>query len=553
MSRPTPVRLALLAFFLVSAALPVHAQTFYWESPQIRVAQGMTHSSSAAGKSIMALAWQDIRPTDSTSGNIFVSLAVSRDGITWTQYPRIEGPIHYTGVTAGNEPRVYSMTVDQNDRILMAVAMSDHDTVILQSSDAGASFQQLHRLQAAAVTGNPNLFLTGKGGLLLLLSEGRSESSVALAFSHSPDGRSWSDIAPLVSATDGVGNPQLQPAHAVLGGREYIVFQALKEINALAGSWQLYLKTSLDGGATWGKAIEITTISPLFGDEPRVFNNQRPRIAASGGRLGLIWERSRFGEDRPTIYSVSLDSNGAIVGGLENPATSPPAQFAHILSVRDQEYVLYADASNGVSRIVLARKNGKAWDTQPLLNTETLNAVFPHAVIFKGSPFIFWENQLAAGAADSLVELRPLTSVGSPVLKPVDFAPGQLANRDTLTVSWSEPQPPDPAGILKYQYTWTWSDGKTTVEKERGTVSAVSSGPRLFSTRKLDLDGTWTFSVTATDIANNTSATPATVAFTRDATPPKPVAFEVIGKDGKLLLTESADGAGKPANELVRT
>ena len=543
MSTSSPFRKLLIIMLLFSAAaLPVWAD-FYWEKPLAFVPQGMTHSISAAGKSFVALAWQEIRrtPGDPTSGDIYVSLAVSSDGIfAGRQSRRIAGPIHYNGVSQGNEPRVYSMTVDSRDRILVAVSQSDHSTVILQSVDSGVTFPQLHRIQSTGATGIPDLFTTGSGGLLLVMSEGGNESSVALSFSRSPDGRSWTDMAPLVSPADGVGVPQLQPSHATMDGREFVVFQAMKEINGIASSWQLYFTSSSDGGATWSKAVEITTATPLFGERPLGFNNQRPRIAALDGQLALIWERARLGDDRPTLFSVSLDARGEILGGLETPAADPPAQFPHILSIRGQEYMLYADASKGRSLIMLVQKVGKTWSApQPLENTGTLNAVFPHAVVFNGSPFIFWENQLAGGAADSLVQLRPLTSVGAPVLKPVDFTPGELASKDTITVDWSESQPPDPAGIRQYDYTWSWSDGTKTVVKEKDTVSATSGG-RLTRTRKLDLDGTWTFTLVAKDLAEPANVSPpASVSFTRDATPPRPVTFDVVGKDGNVLLTEA--------------
>jgi HAMP domain-containing protein len=556
MSTTHAFRRLLPTLLLLVAVRPAFGQTIFWESPQTFVPRGMTHSTSAVGKSIIALAWQEIRPrseTDRTSGDISLSMAVSNDGITWTTHARFFPPIHYTGVTEGNEPRVYSMTIDARDRILVAVSLSDHNTAILMSSNSGATFQQLARVQSRGVTGNPSLFATGGNGLLLLMSEGSSDA-VTLAYSHSPDGRSWSDMAPLVSETDGVASPQLQASHATLGGREYIVFQALKKITAQSGisSWQLYLKSSADNGATWGKATEITTASPVFGEQPQGFNNQRPRIAALGGQLGLVWERSQLGNDkRPTISSIIMEASGAITGGLESPASEPPARFPHILFLRGQEYVLYSQGQT--SRITLAQKKGKVWDASPLQNVEKVegqSAVFPHAVVFNGSPFIFWENQSSEKLPDSLVTMRPLTSVGAPVLKP-DFTPGQLGSRNTLRVDWSEPQPPDPAGIKEYRYTWTWSDGVTTVVKNRDTASMTANDPRR-SEQKIDVDGTWTFSVVAVDFAGNTSTAPASVSFIRDATPPRPVTFEVLGKDGKLLLTEPpTEPENRDANSFV--
>jgi serine phosphatase RsbU (regulator of sigma subunit) len=537
--------------FIAGTAGPAAAQTLYWESPRVLVPQGMASSSSMAGPSFLGLAWQEIRPrsaADRTSGDIYLSLAVSRDGVNWTTHARFFGPISYTGVTEGSEPRVYSMVIDGRDRILAAVATSDRETLILMSTDQGASFQRLQRITSRVSTGAPNLFLTGRGAYLLLLSQGSRNAdaaagSVTLAYTRSSDGRSWSDLSPFVSAADGVGSPQLQPTVASVGGRDYVVFEGLAARSDLTSTWQLFAKRSSDGGATWEKAVPFTSAptvvggKPVFGADPLAFDNERPRLTALDGGLELVWERSPYGSNRSQIWAARLDGQAALAGAPEIVAADTPARFAEYLQVRGSQYVVYADASRATSRITLARKE-RNWQAQLLQNTDVLNASFPHAVLFQGSLFIFWENQAASGGLSSLVQLRPLTSVGVPVIKPVDFTPGQAASRDSVTVSWSEPQPPDPSGIREYRYTWTYSNGSSTVEKERQTVSGLTAGGKtLFATRKVDQDGVWTFSVVAEDLAGNVSAAPATVAFTRDATPPGPVGFEVLGTDGSVLLS----------------
>ncbi len=564
------VCLVLLLVLLAGGAL--HAQSLYWENPRIFVPQGVGSSSSAAGPSLMVLAWQEITPrsaTDRTSGDIYLSLAASRDGSSWQTHPRFFGPIHYTGVTEGGEPRVYSLAIDARDRITVAIAAADRETLLLESVDDGKSFKQVQRLTARASTGVPNLFTTGGGGFLLLISQGSTSAdvvsgrgTVSLAFSHSRDGRSWSEIAPFTTPRDEVKSPQLQPAHAVLQGRDYVVFESLAPRSTDTNTWQLYAKSSADGGATWDPAVAVTTQdslsqrNPRYGTRPLDFDNERPRLTVLGAELGLVWERSPFGTNRPQIWSVRLDARAAVAGSPEVVASDAPSRFAHVLLLKDQEYILYADGSKGTSRIVLARQKGRTWDPQPLLNTALANANFPHAVQFKSSLYIFWENQPPAGGASSLVQLKPLTSVGQPVLKAVDFTPGQPANRDTVTVSWTEPQPPDPSGIRVYRYTWTYSDGASKVEKERQSVSGLTApGKAFYSTRRVDKDGTWTFSIVAEDLAGNVTAAPATVAFTRDATPPRAVGFAALGVDGTPLLeapSASPDNREAQAHALDR-
>jgi len=109
---------------------------------------------------------------------------------------------------------------------------------------------------------------------------------------------------------------------------------------------------------------------------------------------------------------------------------------------------VFVDGSGANSRIILAEKV-KTWETQPLLNTGVQSAVFPQALVFKGSMYMFWENQAQIGITSSIVELRPLTSVGEPIVRPVDFTPGVPANRDSVTVSWTAPGDDSLTGTAK--------------------------------------------------------------------------------------------------------
>jgi len=564
-ARTGPLLVLALAALLASA--PAFSQSLYWESPRVLVPQGMTASMSAAGSSFMALAWQEVQPrsADRTSGDIYLSLSVSADGTNWTTHARFFGPIRYTGVTPGSEPRVYSMIVDSRDRIMVAVATSGREVLILQSSDQGATFQRLQRIAPSGSVGVPNLSTTASGAYLLLLSRGSSAAasppgSVTLVYSRSTDGRSWPALAPLIDPTLAVGSPQLQPAQAAWKGKDYLVFEALTARSDANGplpsafsTWQLYVTRSGDDGATWGKPSVLTGSSAsiggrvLFGTDPLAFDNERPRLAILPAGLAVAWERSAYGSSRTQIWLAALDESGGLAAAPEIVAADTPARFAQVLQVRGTEYAIYADGSTGQFRITVAAKAG-AWQPNLLQNTDVVDASFPHAVVFHDSLFVFWENPTGSDQLAALVQLRPLGSVGAPVIRPVDFTAGQVTNRDTVTVSWTQPQPVDPSGIVEYRYSWSYSDGTTTVVKDRQVLdvaSAAEAGKTQFATRKLDRDGTWTFSIVARDLAGNITAIPASVSMTRDATPPRAVGFQVTGTDGAVLLSAGPTPPGK--------
>jgi hypothetical protein len=530
-------RTTLSALFL-AVAMAASAQTLYWETPQVFVPQGMDASSSAVGRSLAVVAWQEIKPrspTDTSRGEILLSLAVSKDGVTWKTHPHFFKPIEYVKEQSGEEPRVYSMTVDSADRILVAVAASANETVIEQSVDGGATFQEVQRLTSPVPTGAPNLTPTA-AGFLLLVAQGRAEAggtrNVTIAYSTSRNGSSWTPFAPFVTAADDLGSQQIQASHVTRAGTEYVAFQSLVPWKNQA-SWQVFMKQSRDGGATWDPALPITSRPGPTGEDPLSFSNERPRLSVADGWLVMVWERSQAGSDRPRIFLQRLDAAGA---APEAVTAEGPARFPRLVVLKRQEYIVYADASPGKSRVTLLMQKGRTWEVQPPIpNTDASASLFPHALVLDNALYLFWENQREGGAS-TLVALRPLTSVGAPVVKAVDFTPGQPANKDNVTVRWDPPQPPDPSGIKEYRYSWSYDDGSKAIEMEKGTVSEVI-GQQRAKQLSAKRDGTWTFSVVALDLAGNLTRTPATVSFVRDATPPKPVSFVVDDAQGNLLLT----------------
>ena len=546
----------LVAALAGLAAGKADAQLLWFEAPKAIVPSPgslIGSSMSAAGPGLLALAWQEIRPasaTNQTSGDIFVTLSVSTDGSSWTPGSRIYGPVHYEGVTAaGYEPRVYSMVVDSADHILVAVTVSDKKTIFLQSTDTGAHFNTVASVDSGASVTTPLLFTTAGGGYVLLLSQGTpadaasGSGAVTIAYSHSSDGTTWTKLAPFIAESESIPAPRLLPSHATFKGREYVVFEAPSSAKAIASSWQVYLKTSGDGGRTWDTARPLTLATVPFGPNPAGFSNERPRINALASSLALSWERSE-GDNRPKIWSARIDAGGALVGAPVEESAGVPSRFSTVFSFRGKEWVLYSDGSGAGQRwSVQLGEAGKQATILPLVNTDRgSDALFPHALVFHGALYAFWENSTPTSGGLAVIRLPPLTSVGAPVVvasdfTAADFTRGKEVNKSSATVSWSAPQPADPSGILEYRYSWLYNDGTTTTVVETKSVPAASADPKSFvSTRKLDRDGTWTFSITAKDNAGNVTAKPATVSLFRKATPPRAVSFEVLGTAGEVLL-----------------
>lgn len=517
---------ALFAALLICAASSSgFGQAMFWEKPyELATGTRIRYSSSSADGGLLAVAWEEIVPRTkgADEGTIVLAVATSRDGKTWTKPNRgFFPPIPYKGLAAGLEPRVYSLTVDAKGRILVAVSRSERTVAILQSADGGQSFQSNASLEAAQFVVAPSLFESAGGGFILLAaqaSSGGTGEPIALAYSASADGKSWTAFAPLVSGSEPSAGVQLQPDHAVFQGRDYVVFQSQDERLA----YQLYLKASVDGGRTWEQARPITTgpqFSATIGSTrygPGEFSNQRPRLTSLATGLGLVWERNLLGDNRPQIYYCEIDTTGTPTGAIEQVTTGSSSVFARIVPFRKRLFVLYADSMAGGSRVTLAEKT-RTWETQVL--DRRGSSQFPHAAVLGESLFFFWEREEAGAMA--LVDLSPDTTVGTPSLAAADPSPSIPSNLEAATVSWS--QVDDSSGVREYRYTWSFGVGAKEAVRSSGSVLAVQSA-RLSSTSPMDQDGTWTFSVTAVDTAANLSA-PLKVIFLRDRTPPGPVSF----------------------------
>ena len=81
MRRPV-VRLAFLLLCLCAAVPAVRAGEIYWDYPQILERSGVRFPVAASGDGVLAVCWQEFERAfpAATSGNLWISVAVTRDG-----------------------------------------------------------------------------------------------------------------------------------------------------------------------------------------------------------------------------------------------------------------------------------------------------------------------------------------------------------------------------------------------------------------------------------------------------------------------------------------
>ncbi|HXO22446.1 MAG TPA: sialidase family protein [Thermoanaerobaculia bacterium] len=129
-------------------------------------------------------------------------------------------------------------------------------------------------------------------------------------------------------------------------------FQAL--MTTWTYSWEIYLKRSADGGATWGPDVRLT-----FAPGP----SMRPSIAAAGRKVNLVWCDGRDGESQ--VYFKRSADGGATWGPdvrLTASPGNPLGDSMHpslAMGADGTAYVVWTDRRSGTPEIYFQRLGPK--------------------------------------------------------------------------------------------------------------------------------------------------------------------------------------------------
>jgi serine phosphatase RsbU (regulator of sigma subunit) len=509
-------RLLLLFFLLCPAPFVSALSAFYWDRPGLFSPDGGAPGGSfpvtAFNGSIAVLAWQENAGSPAGGdgdGQIVVSLAVKRSGGDWRVHRSVGGPYAYSGA----EPALLSAAVDGQNRIVLAAAASALDTEILVSGDGGETFARALLRGGAGGSLAPRIFHRAGGGYLLFAAQGASSGgglggqTLSIRCARSADGLSWTAFEPFVE--DRSLRLNFLPTHAVLNGIDYVVFQSFVGSVDVAPTFQLYLKTSADGGKTWTAARRITDFQdPLESAiDPDRFDNQRPHLSVQEGRLFLVWER-RHDSENPQIYGALLNEAGETLRAdrinNENAYCNNPIAF----SFQGETTALWFDNRLGENRVFLAQRRGNGWENHDLSGNAG-EAFFARPVVAGRELLVFWQSRVRDG--NRIYSLAPDTTAASPRLAAENFVPSRRSPSDRARFSWNTPE--DPSGIRGF--SCLWSRSPDALPPRQITVHAETTSREEIAGE----DGSWYFSVMAQDFAGNWSA-PATLEYIRDTTPP---------------------------------
>jgi hypothetical protein len=521
------------------------AQSLSWEDPRELLTENARFPKAVSGSDFMAVVWQEFVRRPLGKNEIYLSLLTSSDGKFWQRNERFAGPFLYQG----REVPIFSLAVDRGNRLLAAVTQDEDTTLILASADGGLRFSSLARIKSRSTSLAPTISVSSDGELLLFVTD-ESGDFLSLYYSCSADGLNWDPFQPLVPPQEGLVFNFL-PSHSAAAGTDFLVFQGLRSEDLESKSYQLYLKTSLNGGDTWGRARRLNFLDAAereLGLQETEIANQRPLLLAGESELSLVWERQR-GARPSQVYLALLDVNGDFkeppgpVSAENSEAFSP-----RLIQLNGRTYVLWFDKSEGNQRVFLANRENGNWKAVDLSGRTMAegDSMFPRAVVLGEELYIFWEYRLENES--KLIILEPDQSVEKPLLRAVNFDPRKADRRTDLRVAWVEPR--DSSGIDGYDFTWSRSRFEAMEhdsDPQRVKLLSGTTSQDLVA----DREGTWYFRLAVRDKAGNWSE-PVQVSYRRDITPPPPpeLTAPALDQDGYLpgntFTLSWLPGAGEP-------
>ena len=524
---------AALAQALPATELPAGGAfegEYYWDEPRALSAGRGRFLSALPLPGGLAALWQESEagPTEE-GGRAWLAIAILSEG-RWSPARRFAGPFDYRG----SEPILYSAAASPDGRLAVAVAdgaeLGASSVEILLSPDGGRSFERAAEVVPQVASVAPRIYPSASGGWILFVAQGSAPGaeaaqtgSLPIHHSASPDGRSWSPFAPLVAADEGLGLsflPSSAPypaatagkAGEVRAGRDVVVFQSLT--GGDRPSWQLYSKTSTDGGRTWSAAKRVTDFpDPVRRDKaaPENFDNQRPSLGSSAGRLWAAWERNLRGASAQ-IYMAALDAEGATIPGSADLVSSGAGSCSdpQVLDLQGQPGSLWYDNRKGGSRVYMVRRRDAGWNEFEV-SAAGGEASFGRAVPLGGAAYVLWQN--SSGGVDRIFAREPDARAEAPRLSALDFAPGKRSRSERATIEVVMPR--DPSGIAGFSYVWG---------RDPSAVPARRAD-RLVSQNRLalgaDADGPWYLAAMVQDFAGNWSPV-ARLRYDRKRSPPPP-------------------------------
>jgi len=272
--------------------------------------------------------WQD---DTLGTGNIYFRKSTD-SGTTWQTAKRLTNNIGdcWSPSIAASGSNVY--VVWQDD------APGNEEIYFRKSTDGGATWQSKMRLtNNTGVSLIPEIIVNGSN-VYVVWYDNTFGGNYDVYLRKSTDyGVTWQTQKRL---TNNIGDSSI-PNIAFSGSNVYVVW-----CDATPGNYEIYLRKSKDGGATWQTAKRLTN---------NTGGSYSPVIAASGTNVYLVWyDYTEYSTGFTEIYFRKSTDDGATWQTTENLTNNTGWSYDPVLAVNSSNvYVFWSDLTPGNYEIYL--------------------------------------------------------------------------------------------------------------------------------------------------------------------------------------------------------
>ncbi|MBN2441297.1 MAG: SpoIIE family protein phosphatase [Spirochaetales bacterium] len=518
----------LILLFLLTFPIRLFSRDINWEDPEILIQSNTRFVNAASGGDTIALAWQEF-VYQGNKAQTYLSLWTTQNTKEWIKNERFAGPFSFTD----KETQIYSLSIDNEGNIYIAVSISEYKTSIFYSRDQGKTFVST-TITSTQTSLSPKIFTKENGDFYIFIvyedtvSEALSIYYLLLNNTVFENKNYTGQFNRFVVETEEELGFNFLPSYCQFKNIEYVIFQA--RIKGEQSGYQLYMKMSNNEGQTWSKARLITDFNEIINGRERnyfEFDNQRPFITGIDDNLYITWERKHLLQSTQ-VYLAELKFSGEVLSHERITTTNYTSRAPQIYSFNGKIYILWFD-STGNDQIKIAEKTALKWEERNLSYTLPGDSRFPSPVRTKEFLYIFWENIYKN--TSGLIILQPDQFVEIPRIYTTNFSPGKPGNKSTINVRWSTPK--DSSGISSFYYAWS--------RKGYASLADMKEISKDITTMSLtaDEDGTWYFHLKAGDYAGNYSST-TSVSYIRDTKPPGLITFNTLKTDENGFLLSNS-------------
>ncbi|WP_053228052.1 SpoIIE family protein phosphatase [Spirochaeta cellobiosiphila] len=516
----------IFIFLLITGSL-IYGQEYYWENPESFAGNRSRFPMVDSYNGTFALLWQDFSNANSNNGDLNLSIAIKKKGQSWKKFNNIINNIPYFG----EESPIASLTLNDNG-IYIAYIKSDSIIAILHSDYDNIEFKEISLISTGTDALSPKIF-TSQKGMYLLFSQG-FETSISIFYTYTSSGSSWTSPQALIKDDENL-NLNFSPYGTQHNGKDYIVFQS--QHSGERANYQLYMKTSEDGGQSWSNSQWITNFSDgkSKNDDSSNYNNQRPNIYSYGGILYISWERNLL--SNPNQIYIGIIANQTIENWESVTRSLYTSGGPQLFEFKQKLNILWFDNQKGDFHIKLGTKEEYTWKISDL-SIISGTSTFPKIVHDENDIFVFWEN--TQGNIIRIYQLEPDRSVSAPVPRAVNFKNTERSRLSTYQIQWSVP--PDSSGIEGYNFLWN-QNPDDSVPPVLTYLNNQNQGKFI-----ADEDGEWYFHIRAKDYAGNWSEEKVLSVY-RDTTSPPMVKFSKLDYDNEGFLINNSPKINWTINE----